>query len=217
MILWKQLRIPFLAVTFGSILWVFGKVILLPSTDRHSVTPFIFPEEVPLPGWQPLASHPLVKPINKELIAGRRYQYSQNERVLDIEMRYLGSSTGDVKILMKDYTSLPWSLVLYKKDGIGFYSSLVYQERVYLSACINPEGGTTVTERQFKQSRNRYSVVPSRLLPWLLGQKPLKDTRCLWALLSIPIKDTSPEAASQSLEKVWFSWYEWWQPRFPQH
>jgi cyanosortase A-associated protein len=48
-----------------------------------------------------------------------------------------------------------------------------------------------------------------------LGQEGLKDRRCLWAHLSVPLKNSSPEAAYQVLEKAWFSWYQWWQPRFP--
>jgi cyanosortase A-associated protein len=52
-------------------------------------------------------------------------------------------------------------------------------------------------------------------MPILLGQEALLDKRCLWVYLSIPLRNSSPEEAYKTLEQAWFSWYQWWQPRFP--
>jgi len=218
MFYWKQARIPFLVVIFGSVFFVLGKSILIPSVTKYSTTAlFVFPAKVPLVGWQPLASRPLPE-SNSELlqaIAQKHYQYVRDGRILDIEMRYFTSTDGDVRSFIRSYTSLVPSLTVRQQEKIGFYGILVDRERAYLSACINPRGGSTVTDRQFKQNRYLYDVQFNRLLPWLLGQASLRDNRCLWAHLSVSLEKNSPETAYQLLENVWFSWYQWWHLRFP--
>lgn len=214
---WKNLRIPLLAVTLSGVLLVLGKSILYPAVSSRTVTPFVFPSAVSLLEWQPLPSHPLVDQTAKHpnYLSGRHYQYIQNNLPLNIEMRYVVDTAGDVKDFIKTYTSIPSSPVLRQQEGIGFYSLFIYQGKAYLSTCINPHGGSTVTARQFKQNRNTYDLQLGRLLPWLLGQENLKDERCLWTHLSIPLRDSSPEPAYLLLESAWFSWYQWWRPRFP--
>jgi len=217
MILWKQVRIPLLALTCGSVFLVLGKVILAPNPNKFTAAAFTFPPQVPLPEWQLQESRPLAEPTasHPNLITGRYYQYSQKGFPLNIEMRYLVGTGGETKDLIEEYSSFQPSVVSRQKNGVGFYGLLVHQQRAYLSACINPRGGSTATGRQFTQNRRVYDVHWSRVLPWLLGQQPLVDSRCLWAYLSIPIEGSSPEKAYQTLEKAWFYWYQWWQPRFP--
>ena len=214
---WKNFRIPLLAVTLSGVVLALVKVILYPAVNSRTNTPFVFPSAVSLPGWQPLSSHPLVNQteLHPNYISGRHYQYIQNNLLMDIEMRYLVDTSGDVKDFIKTYTSIPSSLVLRQHQGIGFYGLFTHQGKAYLSSCINPYGGSTVTHRQFKQNRNIYDLQPSRLLPWLLGQEDLKDDRCVWAHLSIPLKHSSPKRGYQSLESAWLSWSQWWRPRFP--
>ncbi len=214
---WKNLRMPVLAVTLTGVLLVLGKLILYPAVTKRTVTPFVFPSAVPLPGWQPLPSHPLVAQTTKpaKYVSGRQYQYIQNDLPLNIEMRYVVDTDGDVKEFIKTYASIPSSPVLRQKEEIGFYGLFTYQGKAYLSTCINPYGNSTVTDRQFKQNRNTYDLQLNRLLPWLLGQENFKDERCLWAHLSTPLRHSSPEPAYQLLESTWFSWYQWWRPRFP--
>lgn len=220
MILWKQLRVPLLAATLGGVLLILGKSVFDPTVGSPSS--FAFSPAVPLPGWQLLASSPLAaKTVNQpDLLAGRRYQYIQSGLLLDIEMRYLVSTDGDVKTFVQGYTSPPSSSnnlaqILRQREQAGLYSLFVHQKRAYLSTCINPRGGSTVTHEQFMQNRSTYDMRFSRLLPWLLGQEDLRDLRCLWAHLSIPLNRASPEHAYQVLENAWFSWYQWWSPRFP--
>lgn len=214
---WKNLRIPFLAVTLSSVFLVLGKVILYPAVSNRTATPFVFPPAVPLPEWQTLPSQSLVAQTTQDpnYISGKRYQYTQKSLPLDIEMRYLVNTVGDVKDFLKTYTSISLSPTLRQQEGVGFYGLFTYQGKAYLSSCINPYGGSTVTDNQFKQNRNTKDLQISRLLPWLLGQEDLKDERCLWTQLSIPLRYSSPEPTYQILEKAWFSWHQWWQPRFP--
>ncbi|MGI8500632.1 MAG: cyanoexosortase A system-associated protein [Hassallia sp.] len=215
MFIWKQFRIPLLALTFSSVLLVLGKVILLPSAEKRTLTPFVFPEAVPLPKWQLKASSPLPEPTEEhpELIAQKHYQYIQNDLPLNIEMRYV--TDGNLKQLMRKYTSISSSAVVRQHQGVGYYGLLVDRQRAYLSACINPQGGSTFIPQQFNQKQYLYHRPWQRLLPWVIGNKPIEDKRCLWAHLSTPIQNSTPEAAYKKLENAWFSWHQWWQPHFP--
>ena len=217
MILWKHLRLIFLSAIFTAVLGVLLKSILIPSTNKIT-TPLSFPATVPLDGWQTLPSSTLVGADGDRtspFLSGRHYQYIKNNLTLDVEMRYFVNTNGEVKDFIKNYGSISVSPLIRQKEGIGFYGLFTHQERAYLSACINPYGSSTVTARQFKQNLNVHDLQFNRLLPWLVGLEKLKDERCLWTHLSIPIKHSSPEEAYQNLENIWFSWYKWWNPRFP--
>ncbi|MGA9380656.1 MAG: cyanoexosortase A system-associated protein [Phormidium sp.] len=202
---------------FSAVFGVLVKSILFAATSKTTI-PLEFPAIVPLQEWQSLPSFPLVDSSGDRIpvfLSGRRYQYIKNNLTLDIEMRYFVDTSGEVKDFIKTYGSISVSPLIRQKEEIGFYGLFTHQERAYLSACINPHGSSTVTARQFKQNRNLYDLQFNRLLPWLLGQENLKDERCLWTNLSIPLNHSSPEVAYQSLENVWFSWYRWWNPQFP--
>lgn len=219
---WERFRISLLAALFGSVLLVLGKSLLYPTGSQPTLTPFNFPPAVSLPQWQPLASTPLDNKTAKspKFLSGRRYHYIQNGVPLDIEMRYVVPADGDVKELLKAHTAIPPDAgqvlpVLREKEGVGSYTLFAHQGRAYLSACINPRGGSTVTKDEFSRNRYLYDVRSHRFLPWLLGQAELRDMRCLWAHLSVPLNNSSHEKAYQTLEKAWFSWYHWWSSRFP--
>ncbi len=219
----EKLRISLLTVIFGSVFFVLGRSIVTPTSGNSKVTSFVFPTAVPLPKWQLDASRPLAAPIaeSPNYPSGRHYQYIQNDLTLDIEMRYLVNTNGDVKYFIHQYSSMPpppgqLSQVLRQQEGVGFYNLFAYQQRAYLSTCINSRGGSTVTESQFRLNRYTYDIRFSRLLAWALGQANFVDGRCLWAHLSIPLKNSSQTDAYQTLEKAWFDWYQWWRLHFPQ-
>ncbi len=216
--LWQQVRIPFLIVAFSSLMLALGKSIVNPPASAPPA--FTFPSVIPLPGWQPLPSSPL--PTNpqsqQQPVEGRHYRYIQNSSSLEIEMRYLVNTDGDVKTLIQNYTSIPLTSLnlsseLRQQQGVGSYLLLTDQQRAYLSACINPHGESTVTREQFVQNRNTNDLQPTRLLSWLLGRADLRDWRCLWAHLSIPLSKALPESY-RALEAAWVSWDQKW-TRFP--
>ena len=215
MMMWKQIRISLLGITFSSVILVLGNVMLSPTIDLHTVSPFVFPEEVPLPQWQQStsASLPQLNGNHPELIAQKHYQYTQNNLLLDTEMRYL--TDGDVPKFIHDYTSISSSAVVHQLKGVGYYGLGVDQQRAYLSACINPQGNSTFTYEQFNKNQELLEKHPQHLLSWLLGHETLQDRRCLWTHLSVPLRGSSPEATYPILEKAWFSWEQWWRPRFP--
>jgi cyanosortase A-associated protein len=226
MSLWKHLRTPLLVLTFANVLFIFGKLILDPTIGKRKVTPFVFPSVVPLPQWQLVTSHLLQdqtieRPsLPKLVLLGRHYRYIQNDLPLDIKMFYEVETNGNVKQLIKDHTDIKFLLnqpllVLRQHEQLGFYGLFVYQKRAYLDACINSRGGSTFTKEQFSYNRMHYDLTFNRIVLWLLGQQALRDRRCLWTHLSIPLNQSSRESAYAVLEKAWFDWYQWWRPRFP--
>jgi cyanosortase A-associated protein len=230
----EKVQVLLLSVIFCSVFLVLGRRILSPTTGNSKVTntpisSFVFPSAVPLPQWQLLTSSPLAvtivknpKPEGTKYLSGRYYRYMQKGQTLDVEMRYMVHTDGDVKSFIKDYSSMPPSgqltFIFRHRQGIGFYSLFAYQQRTYLSACINSRGGSTVTPSQFTLNRYIYDYFYdmrfTRLLSWVLGQQVIPDERCLWANLSIPLKNSSQTDANRILETAWLNWYQWWRPRF---
>jgi cyanosortase A-associated protein len=202
----------------GGVLFVLGQSIFDPNQPRTAATPFVFPDEIALPGWK-LSSHRSLSNSSdrRDFIAGKFYQYSQNQSVVDIEVRYFADTDGDVSHYLQGYQKNTFSdrSSIRHQSQIGFYQVFSDQNRAYLSACINPQGGSTVTGIQFRENRNAHDLRVDRIAPWLLGRSNLRDFRCLWTHLSTPLK-TSPEEAYSTLESAWIVWYSSWRSRFPQ-
>ena len=139
-------------------------------------------------------------------------------------MRYLTNTDGDVSSYIQKYTSINeggdvarkrLSLPLNQKKSVGFYSLFVHRDRAYLSSCINPRGGATVTSEQFSQNRYTYDLDFKRLLRWFVSRVDIWEDRCLWSHLSIDIKNNSIEDTYFVLENAWTSWYEQWRLQLP--
>lgn len=213
----KQLRMPLLVITNAFVILVLGKIVLAPSSLKDT----LFPPTVPLPKWQLIESIE-TKPISGKpwILPERHYRYTQNQLLLDIYMRYVDPSNGDVKQLIDKHTSIQFSaaqptLSILQKAGVGFYGVYVYQERAYLDACVNALGGSTFTAEQFSSNRKRHELQFNRLLAFLLTDTRLREGRCFWSHLSIPLNDASTEAAYHNLETIWFYWYKLWSSRLP--
>ncbi|MBE9008475.1 cyanoexosortase A system-associated protein [Fortiea sp. LEGE XX443] len=215
---WKEIRIKFLALIFGAGILVLGKSIFFPNPDKPKINTFVFPQEVPLGEWQPSVAAP-VKSLTKEnpnLLAQKYYRYVKNDLPLDIEMHYLQDFYhADIGVYIQRNLGITSPTVMRQQKGAGYYGLGVDKQKAYLSTCINPRGGSTFTHAQFRDNRFSQDISFNRIMPILLGQEALLDKRCLWVHLSIPLQNSSPEEAYQVLEKAWFSWYQWWQPRFP--
>ncbi|MBM0744710.1 cyanoexosortase A system-associated protein [Phormidium sp. CLA17] len=215
MMFWKYARIPFLMLVFGGTLFALGKELFSPLPKQQQVKT-VFSEQVSLAGWLFLASKPLTDPI------GRTYQYKQGHKQLTIEMRYAADLLSNEKPF-RDYDPTVTTPVapgqprpiLRQHDATGAYGLSVQDGKAYLRSCINPRGKAAVTYTQFIQNRYTVDLQPSRFVHWLTGQQPLRDYRCLWAYFSIPLEGSPPEAAYQTLEKTWPTWYQWWQANFP--
>lgn len=211
---WKPIRVSLLVLTFGGVLVVAGKSIFGSTPDKSTAKTFEFPKDVPLSGWQAIGSQPLTEPL------GRTYQYSQGNLNLAIEMRYVDYPHTNEKLFRQYDPNLVASnkspRILRQRETIGAYSLSVDEGRAYLRTCINPRGDSAITYSEFIRNRYTSDLQLSRLLPWLMGQESLRDHRCLWTYLSLPIQDSSPEQAYQVLENTFLPWYQWWHSRFPE-
>jgi cyanosortase A-associated protein len=215
---WKTIRTWLLASLFIGVVCVLVKSILFPHTTTSTATPFVFPTSIPLPQWQLLDSQPIKITDDATFLASRRYRYQQNRNSLNIDMHYIVNSSGDVQDFVKKHIfaqKATTSLLIRETSDVGFHALFTYQGNAFLSACINPRGGSTVTFDQFRENRNTYDMQPGRLLFWLLGIQQLRDFRCMWNVLSVPLKATQPEEVYPLLESAWLSWYSWWESRFP--
>lgn len=215
---WQPARMTLLVLTFSSALFVLGKAIVTPKAAETQPS-YRLPATVSLPDWQTVSSAPL-QPI-PEAIASQQYEYRREQQSLSVQLRYM-TGDGDVNRFLFVHTPIRQDnsrLVLKYQPKMGFYGVLPHQGRAYLSACISPRGESTVTAQQFVQNLRTHDLIPSRVLPWLAGQQPLLDRRCLWILMSVPLAANADLAtldnAYKTLEDVWFSWYRWWQPNFP--
>lgn len=219
-------RIPLLIVLFAGAVLITSKSVLIPMQGNEQFTPYAFPGKVPLEGWQLQRNQILRRqPIKGEkpyddALAGMSYTYVKNNTPLNIEVRYVVATLGDVPSLIRNYAPVEIKQLHKQIDqqylsAIGYTGRFTHQGRAYLSTCINPHGGSTFSGRQFIQNRSLYDLRPNRWLPLLLGQESLRDRRCLWVHMSVPLNDRSPDQAYQVLEAAWMPWFQWWSPRFP--
>jgi cyanosortase A-associated protein len=212
--MWKKLRIPTLALTSGSVLFVVGNVIFQPIHDVAASSKLVLAEKIPLPGWQQIPSSALPKPDkeDKDVIFQSRYQYSQNNSNLNIEMRYV--KVGDIPPLLRRYLDIVSRPVIRQQENIGFYAVGVKGKEAYLSSCIIPNGKTIFTYEQLQvylPNKNNLQYWTS----WLLDKDFLPAKRCLWTHLSMPLGNDDVETTHKTLEKAWFSWYQQWLPQVP--
>lgn len=219
---WHPVRLSLLALTFTGAALVAAKAIVTPKTSNSPVVNYAPPETVPLPNWQQSPDTALIKAESGEAV-GRRYEYRQpNLPPLTIETRR-EVGEGNVSRYLFVFSPVREGNVKMQsryRAGVGHYGVLTHKNSAYLTACVNPRGESSVSERQFMQNRYQHDLSPGRILPWVLGQQPLFDQRCLWTLMSMPLDPklspvTASEAAFQTMESAWVPWHEWWQKNFP--
>lgn len=195
--------------------------ILRPEAKLPQIEDYTFPESVTLSQWKqsfskPVNPHLVRSPayISGDFIAGKHYRYRQDEKFLDIEMRYFANTNGDLKSFITSQTGELSSVL--KDSEKGFYSLYIHKDKAYLSACINPHGGSTVTSDRFHRNLMIHDTRLGQIVPWLLGQAEFRDKRCLWAHLSTPLDRDSVDEIYLTLETVWFDWHDWWRSHYPQ-
>lgn len=155
-----------------------------------------------------------------ELIkASQKYQYIQGKKQVDLEIRYLVGTRGDVETYLQKYTSIAPETIqaqeIHHLDGVGYHASFTQDNQAYLSSCISPRSPSNVTQKQFSSHRYQNDLTLQVGLDWLRGKSSIRDRRCLWVHLSTPIKLSDTQAAYQLLETAWSDLYQWWLPNFP--
>jgi len=217
----QSMRIGLLAVTLAGALLVLGKAIATPKDSNAAKNPYQLPSAVPLSGWQASGSSNLQKAKGDP--TGQNYTYTQGQNSVEVRLLYM-KEDGNVSRFLFVYSPVRAAnanLQMRYQPGVGYYGVLSHEGKAYLSACIAPRGESTVTEQQFRENLYAHDLQVGRILPWISGQEPLLDRRCLWTLMSTPLpsgKGSDPQAsetAYKALESAWFSWFQWWQPKFP--
>lgn len=214
-------RLTFLSVVFGGGILTLAKVLFFPPAPPSQAYASLFSGAPELMGWQFDETTPLdlQERGQGELITAATYTYTQEEHNLAIDMHYLVHLDPNLRNLMLKYgKNTPAATIesTLRHNEFGYYSIFSDAAGTYLSSCINPTGGTTVTAAQFTQNRYTNDLRPERFLPILLGQTTLQDARCLWVHMTLPTEaELTSEEASAMLEAVWPAWYSTWQANFP--
>ncbi|MFW6296206.1 MAG: hypothetical protein ACOC04_03335, partial [Halothece sp.] len=99
-------------------------------------------------------------------------------------------------------------------SSLGNYQVFNDGETAYLTACITPEGKSTVSVSDYVSQTNATVFHPKGILPRLTGERSLRERRCLWVHLSTPLEGESPEAKEDVLEAVFQEGYPQWQGLF---
>ena len=199
----KKLRIAGLAMTLGCTVFAVGKLAIAPPAEK--AREIVFPDgAISLSGWSYRESRYLEEP------EGKFYRYEEGDRILEIEMRYITYTDGNLKKYLQTHKKIDTLLSIKQQPDIGFYGLFANEEKAYLTSCLNPRGPSTVTAAQFSHNRNTYDLQWHRILWWMLGRSDLRQWNCLWVNLSIPLDGFSQEETYSILEQSWLEWYNWW-------
>jgi cyanosortase A-associated protein len=223
-------RQSLLLLLCGGAIGVLGHSIINNPTKSslQEPTAFDFPQNVPLPDWQMLASESLAPHTfqNGMVGTGQSYRYERKQKIVDVEIHYITDGVANrptMDAMLPIFTKIPATVLppstMKEEPGVGFYSLFVHEKTAYFGTCISPQGFTTVTGDQFHANSNPNplsSGIPfQRFLPWLMGKQTFRDSRCLWTILSTPIDPAAPDDTMKTLKTVGINWSRWWQAHFP--
>ncbi|MGK7958789.1 MAG: cyanoexosortase A system-associated protein [Crocosphaera sp.] len=234
---WQKTRIGLLAFVLLGTLGILTYQVLSPvDYEEKEKTTATVPKQVPLSNWQFIDSEPVdlieTSRLGPGLTSGRKYEYSKNQKPLEIEVRY-EKYRGALTQFLTIYRDLPSATItpkIHYQENIGHYAFFDHENQTYLGSCITPQGETTVTHSQYNQNRSLKGWGIGRTFLWVIGQKDLFEPRCLWTLMSLP-KGTSEldftinidpnnielNEVEETLEEAWFEWYAWWKENFPDY
>ena len=218
--IWQPLRMALLAVTFTGAVGVLVRTVTAPKAESAAIAASSPLAQVPLEGWQLADTRSLA--AGEDLPAGSQFQYRKGDTALDVQVRMMPGD-GNISRFLFVHTPIRAAnagLQIRNDPRVGDYGVLQHDGKLYLSACVNPRGSSTVTEQQFMQNRYINDIQPGRVVGWVLGQEALLDQRCLWTLMSTPLPSGETSGADQvatlrMLESAWISWHQWWQANFP--
>jgi cyanosortase A-associated protein len=223
----RQSLLGFLCV---GALGALGYVLLNPisKASTPTVTKFDFPTTIALADAKQLDARALNPHTfkNGDVATGMSYRYQQNSQPIEIQIRYVTDGMANyptTEVMLPIFTKVPATAAtpatMKQQAGVGFYSLFTADKTAYFGTCINPRGISTVDAGQFhtnNQPNPLANGIPAdRMLKWFLGRQTLRDSRCLWTILSTPIDSATADDTMKTLEKTGIKWIRWWQTHFP--
>jgi cyanoexosortase A len=199
----------------------------IPQIGRKEVKPLSFPSQLSLASWKEKASVSLVNANEQtetklhpnRVRSGQKYRYQNSETEVAVALRFLSPTFGEVESYIKK--TYDQSLQTAYRQGktsyirnLGHYRLFQDGTRAYLSACLTPEGESTVSLTDYMNKTNAGVFQWEYVIPRLLGTKSLRERRCLWVHLSTPLEQQSPEQSYRLLESVFGEGYSQWQSLF---
>ncbi len=234
---WQKTRVSLLGVLLLSILGVLIYQILFPTETENSddnTQSIEIPDTVPLSNWKLVNSRPLKfsqTDDDVKAVPGKIYQYTNDQEVLNAEIRYEKYRGSFNHFLIIDM-GMPAATInpdIYYEKGVGHYALFEHEDTTYLGSCINGKGEATVTLNQYNKNRYLRGWGLTRSFLWLIGEEDLVEYRCLWTIMSIPksseldftinIDPNNKELneVEKKLQKAWLDWYPWWKNNFPDY
>ena len=177
------------------------RLLLVAPAGSRQASDYAFPQRVPLPGWQQTGSQ-LLQAAEP---SGYRYAYRQDGRSLQIGMHYWVGTVGSYDNYRRTVSEggLADDPPIRCQSGTGEYRVWTRQQRAHLVGCINAKGPTTADVGGFLAIRHDPGFLLRQLPAWLSGQESLRDRRCLWAHLSVPLEQVPEDKPHAPLEAAW--------------
>jgi cyanosortase A-associated protein len=232
------------SVILGLIFLSFS-LLFSPIEGVNKISSYQFPDQIPLSNWKSVDGHASnligknLKPnhssreeygieldkLNK-ILAGRVYYYKNNNIRLTVNTNYIVNTLANINSYYDNFEKSSYlKNAVEKKGKDGFYLNFTNENQLYFTACVNSQGKTSVTSRQFinyfypHQIMNYFyksSLINFKIdhiiLNSLMGKMLLNDKRCL--LLEVSIDSRSPDRDAQ-LMAVWTELVSYWQKNFP--
>jgi len=206
----KKVQLGLLAALTVSAMSISIKAVVLPPKRFTNL-----PLSIPLKNWTILSAKSTQE--RSDSLSSRHYIYRRSTSMLKIETYLM--QDGDVKrfLLTHPSTQNAGNVLKVKfHPEIGFYGFLVQNQRLYLTACINPSKKSTVTIQQFN-SVKIHKLSFQYISNWLFNREESFEQPCLWTLMSIPLSNqnqlnlTTQVEAVHLLEHAWMDWFNWWE------
>jgi cyanosortase A-associated protein len=175
-----------------------------------------YPDAVTLSRWQLVTAEPYDPSTLDPSLAPDAYQYryQQGDRTLEATVAYVTHPFVN-ETYFRMYSPTLINIQIHETDQQGFYGVVTRQDHAELHACVRPRGHSVILYPQLARGADVIDWRLSHLWKWMMGQSPLRDYRCLWTTLRLPLEGRSPDDAYGILESVWPEWRSHWSQTFP--
>lgn len=191
--------------------------LMFPRISNRDVADFEFPQSFDTGNI--VAHQASTIKSKKGIKANQQYRFSLENKQFALGIDYVIGTRGNLTNYLQESTQLNQASINAKEikyqADIGHYALLKDDTSAYLSSCISSRSLSSVTQKQFSRQRYHNDLRPIIIWQWLQNQASIRDRRCLWILLSIPINSSNTTDEYELLEKAWGDLYRWWLPNFP--